>query len=116
MIEINYINLKEQVSKHKIKVYERIYVGRKPFAKILCLFKLVQCLYLANCIHETILKEKEQLSIKEKVGRIFKRTTLTQTTIDQYFCQQRYCFKQGRTLLSSAAARYQQRFRQDKHR
>jgi len=28
--------------------------------------------------------------------------------------QQRYCCKQGMTLLSSAAARYQQRFRQDK--
>ena len=29
--------------------------------------------------------------------------------------QQRYCCKQGRTLLSSAAVRYQLRFGQDKH-
>jgi len=29
--------------------------------------------------------------------------------------QQRYCCKQGGTLLSSAVVRYQPRFRQDKH-
>jgi len=37
-------------------------------------------------------------------------------TDSQMHClQQKYCCKQGGTLLSSAAVRYQQRFRQDKH-
>jgi len=31
----------------------------------------------------------------------------------QVLLEQRYCCKQGRTLLSSAASRYQPRFRQD---
>jgi len=73
MFEINYINLKEQVSTDKIRIYEGLYTERKPFANILCFCKLFQHLYWDYCIHETILTEKEQLSIKKKVGRIFKK-------------------------------------------
>ena len=76
MFEINYINLREQVSNDKIKIYEGLYTERKPFANILCFCKLFQHLYWDNCIHETILTEKEQLSIKKKVGRIFKKYCL----------------------------------------
>ncbi len=73
MFEINYINLKEQVNNDKIRIYEGLYTERKPFANILCFCKVFQHLYWDNSIHETILTEKEQLSIKKKVGRIFKK-------------------------------------------
>lgn len=73
MFEINYINLKEQVSNDKIRIYEGLYTERKPFSNILCFCKLFQHLYWNNSIHETIFTEKEQLSIKKKVGRIFKK-------------------------------------------
>lgn len=73
MFEINYINLREQVSDDKIRIYEGLFTERKPFANILCFCKLFQHLYWNNCIHETILTEKEQLSIKKKVGRILKK-------------------------------------------
>lgn len=73
MFEINYINLREQVSNDKIRIYEGLYTERKPFANILCFCKVFQHLYWDNCIHKTILTEKEQLSIKKQVGRIFKK-------------------------------------------
>ena len=73
MFEVNYIKLREQVSNDKIRIYEGLYTERKPFANILCFCKLFQHLYWDNSIHETILTEQEQLSIKKKVGRIFKK-------------------------------------------
>ena len=73
MFEVNYIKLREQVSNDKIRIYEGLYTERKPFANIICFCKLFQHLYWDNCIHETVLTEKEQLSIKKKVGRIFKK-------------------------------------------
>ena len=73
MFEIDYIKWNEQVCDDKIKIHEGLYTERKPFANILCFCKLFQLLYWDNCIHETILTEQEQLSIKKKVGRIFKK-------------------------------------------
>jgi hypothetical protein len=73
MFEINYINLREQVSNDRIRIYEGLYTERKPFANILCFCKLFQLLYWDNSIHETLWTEKEQLSIKKKVGRILKK-------------------------------------------
>lgn len=73
MFEINYINLREQVNNDKIRICEGLYTERKPFANILCFCKLFQYLYWDHCIDETVLTEKEQLSIKKQVGRIFKK-------------------------------------------
>ena len=73
MFEINYINLKEQFDSDKIRIYEGLYTERKPFANIICFCKLFQHLYWDQCIHETILTEKEQLSIKRQVKFIFKK-------------------------------------------
>lgn len=73
MFEINYINLKEQVSNDKIRIYEGLYTERKPFRNIICFCKLFQHLYWNKCIHETILTEKQKQIIKKQVGRIFKK-------------------------------------------
>lgn len=73
MFEVEYINLREQVSNDKIRIYEGLYTERKPFANILCFCKLFQLLYWDSCIHEEILTEKEQLSIKKRIGRIYKK-------------------------------------------
>ena len=73
MFEINYINLKEPVSNDNIMIYEGLYTERKPFANIYCFCKLFQHLYWDNNIHETILKEQEQLSIKKKIGEILNK-------------------------------------------
>lgn len=73
MFEVNYIDWDEDISSNKIKIHKGLYTERKPFANILCFCKLFQHLYWDNCIHETILTEKEQLSIKKEVGRIFKK-------------------------------------------
>lgn len=73
MFEVNYIDWDEDVSTDKIKIHKGLYTERKPFANILCFCKLFQHLYWDNCIHETILTEKEQLLIKKQVRRIFKK-------------------------------------------
>jgi len=46
-------------------------------------------------------------------GQVDKRTAIGYP--DRGLVQQRYCCKQGRTFLSSAAVRYQLWFQQDKH-
>jgi len=46
---------------------------------------------------------------------IYQRFDIIRTSNRLASSQQRYCCKQGMTLLSSAAVRYQHQFGQDKH-